>query len=100
MPQLRDVLRDPKSFDIDLALFADRPALSLESDCLLLDPDDVEDIDDVPDAARAAGYAYVLSMNDVDSIIDNLVDQVADPSDELRFAALQFYLARDAYIAV
>jgi hypothetical protein len=100
MPLLREVLSDPKAFDINLALFADRQSLRLESDCLLLDPDDVDDVDDVPDEARAAGYDYILSLNDVDSIIDNLLAQTRDPSDDLRLEALRFYLARDAFIVV
>lgn len=100
MPLLRDVLRTPKSFDINLAIFANRGSLSLDSQCLLLDPDDVADVDDVPDEARAVGYDYVLSMDDVDSIISNLVAQVRAPADELRFEALRFYLTRDAFIVL
>ncbi len=100
MPTLRAVLADPRAFDPSHALYAVKATLGPDSHCLLLDPDDVDDIDDVPDAARAAGYDYVLMMNDVRGVVANLLDQTPRPSDALRFAALRFYLDRDAYLQV
>ena len=101
MPTVREVLRDPKAFDVRHALYADKPVGGLDAECLVLDPNDVEDDDDEePAAARDAGYQYVLMMNDVNGIIRNLLQQTADPSDDLRLDALRFYLAHDAYIAV
>lgn len=101
MPAIRDVLRNPKSFDLRFALYAAKPVVDLDADCLVLDPNDVEDDDDEePAAARNVGYQYVLMMNDVNGIITNLLQQVPNPSDELRLQAFQFYFARDAYIAV
>ena len=100
MPQLRDVLQDPKAFNLSYALFADKSSLSLDSDVLVLDADDVEEGEEDPAEARAAGYDYVLMMNDVHGIISNLLAQQRQPTDELRLDALRFYLARDAYIEV
>lgn len=100
MPQLREVLRDPKAFDPSHALFADKSALGLDSDCLILDADDLEEGEDDPAEAREAGYDYVLMMDDVNGIITNLLAQVDQPSDDLRFESFRFYLARDAYIAL
>lgn len=99
MPSLRPVLTNPKAFDLDHALFADRGTLSLDANCLVLDTSGV-DVSDVPAEARAASYDDALTMDDVDPVVDNLSDQVSDPATDLRFMALRFYLDWDAFIAL
>lgn len=100
MPPLRDVLRSPGAFDRRHALYADRASLDPRSECLVLDPDDAADTDDDPEPAKAAGYRYLLMMDDVGGIVANLAAQSPEPSDELRCRALRFYLDRDAFIVL
>ena len=96
---LRDVLVDPERYRWTDALY-----LSCErswdggSRCLILDPEETDDPDDDPILANENGLQYVLSMQDVQSIVRNAKRQKIELSEDELIRALDFYFANDAYI--
>ncbi len=69
---------------------------TLDTVCALLetDPDD----DEPPKLAQYHGLGHVLSVPQLQDIISNAQQQLADPASEQLLAALLFYYDHDAFI--
>lgn len=65
---------------------------------LIWDMDDVKSDSDIPAEARALGFDYVLSMQTVQSIISNALQQRPGASLEQLLDALDFYYRNDAFV--
>ena len=62
-------------------------------------PGDIDDPDaGDPPLARQLGLGFVLST--IQDIIHNLMEQVPDPDDGLRFKAFEYYFRQDAFLSV
>lgn len=99
---LEDVLLDPTRFRFGDALYMDRSReFSLDSECLVWDVDDVIDDDiDLPEPAVKRGFDYVLDLQAVLSIVENIRAQRPAASTELLLDAFLFYWRHDAFIDV
>ncbi len=99
---LRDVIQNIKRFKWSDALFLPKNTVwNLNSSCAVLDPDDVEnDEDEAPQYAVDHGLEYVLGVQDVQGIIDNLTQQGSSNTDEEVFAAFLYYCENDAFIVL
>ncbi|WP_232816421.1 DUF7716 domain-containing protein [Paracoccus zhejiangensis] len=99
---ISDVLANPEGFLWSDALYAEPvKLLSAGTPCLVHDPNDVEDNDtDLPKAAIDTGFRYVLAMQTLQSIVENLQLQGRAGSPEERLQALNFYLENDAFISI
>lgn len=97
-----EVISQPHSFRWDYAIYANIKAdLNEEALCLILDPDDVEnDENEEPAEACRNGFSYVLSIQDVQSIFENLKDQSRLVTKEMMLLAFRHYLKWDAFIVL
>ncbi|QNG18693.1 hypothetical protein G4H71_22185 [Rhodococcus triatomae] len=99
---LGDVLERPLDFDWRDALYM-HPGEPLRWDapCIVHDVDDVvNDERDLPEIVLAHGCEYVLGMQDVRSIVDNLRYKVPEPTAGELLEAFVFYVENDAFIVV
>lgn len=96
--KLRDVLRAPEEFSWADSLFVAKQAWELDSDCAVLNLDDIADDEDEPIFAMEHGLAYALSVADVQDVVRNATAQKPECSIEDRLAALIYYREHDAFI--
>ena len=99
---LRHVLRNAADFPWNEALFMKKKrAWSLETPCLVWDPDDVEDDNDdaLPLKAIALGMDYILGISAVQDIVSNLKQQKPNFSDLELLKAFVYYYKNDAFIS-
>jgi len=98
---LKHVLEQVESFPWTHALYADRTVpWSLQTKCLVHDPDDVaSDDDDLPEIVVAAEMQDVLEIQDVKDIVANAKAQRPDVTLDELLQAFVFYIERDAFIA-
>jgi hypothetical protein len=80
------------------AVYLPASALTLETRCLVLDPNDVEPETDIPAAAATRGYTQSIGLSDVRSVEHNAQQQGKQPTQEEFLAALSYYLGHDAFI--
>jgi len=102
LKKMREVLKDADNIDWYLALYLpkDVSSWSLESLVMIEDPDDIstDDPDDDPDVIKYAGYRYVMAIQSLQSIVNNLKLQTNTYSDEELFKAFIYYFKKDAFI--
>lgn len=72
--------------------------LTLDSQCLVHDPDDVPHGGELPEAASHLGYVEVIGIDDLCSIRENARMQGRVPADDELLEALIYYLVNDAYM--
>ncbi|WP_291571657.1 DUF7716 domain-containing protein [Clostridium sp. UBA4548] len=98
--KLRDILLNSEDFKWSDALFLVRDEeWTLDSECAVLDPDDVEDdADEEPRFASDNNMKYALSMQDIQSIVDNANQQHEYSSEGELLQAFLYYYDHDAYI--
>ncbi|GHD03993.1 DUF7716 domain-containing protein [Zhihengliuella salsuginis] len=98
---LGEVLKTAEKLPWTHALYApaQRRGFDESTPVLVWDVDDVvDDATDLPAEAIALGYDYVLSVDDVQSIVANARAQRANPATADLLLAFRHYLARDAFI--
>ncbi len=71
---------------------------TLYTHCAILEVDRYDDSESPPPFARQNGLARALSVPQIQDIVINARQQVAEPSPEQLLAALLFYYRRDAFI--
>ena len=59
-----------------------------------------EEIDEFEDSLINNGYCYLLNMDQIEDVIDNLKQQKAQPSEQELLEAIIFYYERDAFIDI
>ncbi|KUI96673.1 MULTISPECIES: DUF7716 domain-containing protein [Vibrio] len=100
--KLRDVLSNSENIDWRLALYLPKDVSSWSLDTLVIieDPDDVDsdDEDEDPIAVKDAGYRYVLGIQTIQSIVNNLKMQKNNIRDGDLFKAFIYYFENDAFI--
>ena len=98
--KLIDVLKNPKDFPWNHALYMALGDPSLYMPVLVLDPDDVEnpdDPDDDPVLAKVNGFKYALMMQDVEGVVVNAQSQKIEIDENDLMTAFLYYLRNDAY---
>lgn len=101
--KLIEVLRAANQQRWDHALYLphDRKKWALDTNALVLDPEDVENPDnpsDDPIIAKSNNYRYVLMIQDIQSIVENARMQ-KPASDQVLYDAFMYYLEHDAFIS-
>ena len=99
--KLIDVIQAPGNFNWRYALFLPQKKWQLDTQCLVLDPDDVDnpdDPDDNPRQAKDLGFDYVLMIQDIDSIYENAKSQKPGLTATELLDAFMFYYKNDAFI--
>lgn len=98
--KFRDVLLNNKEFKWSDAVFLIRgEEWTLDSKCAVLDPDDVEDdADDEPRFAIENNLQYALSIQDIQSIVDNANQQRLYCTEIDLLTAFLYYYDNDAFI--
>lgn len=98
--KLRNVLLYSEKFEWSDALFLIRDSMwTLNSECTVLDPDDVEDdADEEPKFAAENNMKYALSMQDLQSIVDNAYQQNPNCTENDLLQAFLYYYDHDAFI--
>ena len=59
-----------------------------------------DEIDAFEDSLGRSDYGYLLSMDQIEDVIDNLKQQKAQPSEQELLEAIIFYYERDAFIDI
>ena len=96
---LGDVLQHPEAFVWSDALYAPPGAdLSPSLPVLVWDVDDVDEDTDLPAEAVTSGYDYVLSIQDVQSVVANARDQRPGATLDDLTVALKHYVGTDAFV--
>lgn len=94
--KFRNVLLYSEKFELSDALLLIRDN---NSECTVLDPDDVEnDIDEEPKFAAENNMKYALSMQDLQGIVDNAYHQNPNCKENDLLQAFLFYYDHDAFI--
>ncbi|QFT87264.1 hypothetical protein FIU87_01180 [Bacillus sp. THAF10] len=65
----------------------------------LFNLDDLEDDEELPKFALDNGFKYVLSIADVQDIVDNAQQQLLECSELELFQAFHYYIKNDAFIS-
>ncbi|QFT87271.1 hypothetical protein FIU87_01215 [Bacillus sp. THAF10] len=98
--ELREVLLNATDFNWEDSLFlSSSEKWSLSSQCFLFNLDDLEDDEDLPKFAIDSDFIYVLSMADVQDIVDNAQQQLLKCSELELFQAFHYYIKNDAFIS-
>jgi hypothetical protein len=96
---LREALEAADASPYDAALFLPPDEVwSLDTPCAVLEVDPHEEGEAPPPFARQHGLSRALSVAQVQDIVGNAHQQVAEPSPEQLLAAFLFYYDRDAFI--
>ncbi len=100
MYKLSYILKNSNQFDWSDALFLPEDEVwNKETEGMVLDPDDVEDdVIDLPKDAIDNNLIYALSMQLIQSIVENVKKQRMEVSEEDLIEAFLFYYDNDAYI--
>jgi hypothetical protein len=77
-----------------------RSRWSEDSECAVLDPDDVEDNEEEPQEARERGLRYALDVATVRDVLLNLREQGAKPDLPLLTRAVYYYYDHDAFLTL
>lgn len=72
----------------------------MDTDCVVLDPDDVDIDHDVPAEAERLGFVNGLGIDDIRSIEKNAQLQGKKPSEDEMLRAFVYYLQNDASLRV
>ncbi|RPF54146.1 DUF7716 domain-containing protein [Aquisalibacillus elongatus] len=98
--ELRSVLLNAMDFNWDDSLFLpSNEEWFLSSKCYLYNLDDLEDDEEVPKFALDNDFKYVLSIADVQDIVDNAHQQLIECSELDLFNAFYYYYKNDAFIS-
>ncbi len=73
---------------------------SLDSVCMVLDLDECEDDSDEPEAAKVAGLAYSLGVQELQQILANARLQKSDLSRKEELAAYVYYEENDSFLVL
>ena len=97
---LGDVLAAPDQMPWNEWLLLWREPWAAASPCRIESFDELpDDVDLPPDAARE-GFTVALDGQSVQSIVDNLLQQVSEADFALRLEAFEYYMKNDAFIDV
>jgi len=93
---IRDLLRRLTDFDWSQHVYLPPGELSLESEVVVGEPDELDEDENVPDAA--AGLVEGLGIDDLRSIRENARQQGRAPTEEEMLRGLRYFIERDAFI--
>ena len=97
--EFRNVLNNAKGLSWEESLFLpDDKNWSLNSMCYLYNLDDLEDDEESPQFARDNNLMYVLSIADIQDIVDNAYQQRPNCPETDLFEAFLYYYKNDAFI--
>ena len=96
---LREALTLAETSPHDAALFLPSDAVwAIETPCAILAIDPYDDGEVDPPFARQRGLRRALSVSQIQDIVANAREQIAEPTPEQLLAAFLFYYDRDAFI--
>lgn len=96
---LRDLLVDVEKYSWkDSLFFSKEGEWSLDSNCAVLNMDDLEDDEEIPPFAFDNNLRYVLTIQEVQDVVKNIRLQNEDCSEEDLIKALLYYYKNDAFI--
>ncbi len=97
--ELRDVLLNSADLSWDESLFLPEDKnWSLNSKGYLINLDNLEDDEETPQFAIDNNLIYVLSVADIQDIVDNAKQQRSESSESDLFEAFLYYYKNDAFI--
>jgi hypothetical protein len=79
-------------------VYTDPTSISIDSECIVFDPDELPPDQEAPEAAVAAGLDESLSVADIRAIVKNAQQQGRGPTEQEFIQAFQFYIENDAFI--
>jgi len=82
----------------DVYLPKNRDKLEINTPCLLVRYEDEESLED--EKYIDSIYTYSLQIEDVKSIVENLNEQIKDPTMDQILEAIEFYIENDAFIEI
>ncbi len=98
--EFRDILNNASSLSWKDSLFLPNDKnWSLDTTCYLFDLDDLEDDEEIPQYAIENNLMYVLSISDIQDIVDNAKQQRPQCSELELFQAFLYYYKNDAFIS-
>jgi hypothetical protein len=96
---LGSVLKTIDNYPWYLALYLPRAMpWTLDSQALVLDPNDCEEAEEEPSFAKSQNFRYALTIQDLQGIADNARAQRQDLGDQDLLAAFLYYWEHDAYL--
>jgi len=95
---IRDVFGQLGSFPWNHVVYLPPGTPTLDTECVVLDPDDGDPDQDVPEQAADLGFEEGLGIDDIRSIQENAQLQGRKPSDDEMLQAFVYYLQNDAFI--
>jgi hypothetical protein len=96
--ELQEVFENLRSFIWYHVVYLPPGTPSLETECIVLDPNDVDSDQDLPSDAASLGFVEGLGIDDIRSIQSNAQLQGKLPSKHEMLQALVYYLENDAFI--
>ena len=91
------VLGDPDAFDWRETLYVPPRPWTVETEVLVLPTDDLPADDPIHPEARARGMDELLTMHEVQAIVESLKWEKWDTGIERRLVAFEFYLENDNF---
>jgi hypothetical protein len=96
--KLRDVFGQLANLPWNHVVYLPLGAPTLDTECVVLDPDDVAPDQDVPEEVADLGFEEGLGIDDIRSIQENARLQGRKPSEDEMLQAFVYYLRNDAFI--
>lgn len=99
---LQEILTRALELPWDHHLYLKLGDISLQQEVFVLNDNEENerDIDDEPLHATGSGFKYYLSMQDVQSVVENLQAQIGKPSPLQLLEALKHYHINDSFIEI
>ena len=99
---LANMLSNIQQLPWEYALYIATPEANWLGDtkCMVLDPEETDDPDDDPVAAKANGFKYVLTISEVQDIVENIHAQRKNAEVDMLIKALKYYYDNDAFITL
>jgi hypothetical protein len=96
---LRELLVDVQDFSWKDSLFLPTTGtLSLDSNCAVLNMDDLDEDEETPKFAIDNNLKYALTIQDVKDVVKNIREQSPECTDDDLLKALLYYYQNDAFI--
>ncbi len=96
--RLRDVFRELGNLPWNHVVYLPLGTPTLNTECVVLDPDDAVPDQDIPREAADLNFEEGLGMDDIRSIRENAHLQGKRPSENEMLQALVYYLENDAFL--
>lgn len=97
--KLREILVNVEEYCWKDSLFLpENETWLLDSNCVVLNMDELEDDEEAPRFALDNNLKYVLTIQDVQDVVENIREQSPNCTDDDLLRALLYYYQNDAFI--